>query len=378
MNTNHDATVSKQWAKRPADERFLNLASLQAAVAKRREHSQEIRESLGELAVILNEDGDDLRLALPGLDSPAEMTHYSFGSLCSRVGAPAGFFRNSLAHAPELAAECLNECITRADNEPIMPYVYRNGRTELRAATSPSYGRIYDADVVSAVARMNERDDNRWKVPGVLDWGTGIYNPHVDVTQETTTLYASDRDIFLFMVDDLNPIKVGTLDNGNDDLMFRGFYVWNSETGNASFGMACMYLRAVCANRILWGVEQKKEITFRHSQNAPGRFLREARPMLANFAQANTAAVVAGVEAAKAPVLPDERKDKIAWIMKHANVTQVRAVAALNAVEREEHRICRSVWDVAQGLTAVARRIPHQDQRVDLERAAKRILDKVA
>jgi hydroxypyruvate isomerase len=139
-----------------------------------------------------------------------------------------------------------------------------------------------------------------------------------------------------------------------------------------------MYLRAVCANRILWGVEQKKEITFRHSQNAPGRFLREARPMLANFAQANTAAVVAGVEAAKAPVLPDERKDKIAWIMKHANVTQVRAVAALNAVEREEHRICRSVWDVAQGLTAVARRIPHQDQRVDLERAAKRILDKVA
>lgn len=375
---NHDETVSKQWAKRPADQRYLDLGSLQTAVANRRQCSQEIREALGDLSIVLTPEGDDLRLALPGVNNEAEFTHYSFGSLCSRVGAPAGFFRDKLAQAPELAAETLNHCIAQADNEPIMPYVYSNGRTELRAATSPSYGRIYDADVVSAVARMNERDDNRWKVPGVLDWATRAHNPNVDVTTENTTLYASDRDIFLFLVDDKNPIKVGTLDNGNDDLMFRGFYVWNSETGNASFGMATMYMRAVCQNRILWGVEQKREITFRHSQNAPGRFLREARPLLNSFAQANTAAVIAGVDAAKAPILPDDRKDKIAWIMKNAGVTQVRAVACLNAVEREEHRVCRSAWDVAQGLTAVARRIPHQDQRVDLERAAKKILDKVA
>lgn len=375
---NHDETVSKQWAKRPADQRYLDLGSLQTAVANRRQCSQEIREALGDLSIVLTPEGDDLRLALPGVNNEAEFTHYSFGSLCSRVGAPAGFFRDKLSQAPELAAETLNHCIAQADNEPIMPYVYSNGRTELRAATSPSYGRIYDADVVAAVARMNERDDNRWKVPGVLDWATRAHNPNVDVTTENTTLYASDRDIFLFLVDDKNPIKVGTLDNGNDDLMFRGFYVWNSETGNASFGMATMYMRAVCQNRILWGVEQKREITFRHSQNAPGRFLREARPLLNSFAQANTAAVVAGVDAAKTPILPDDRKDKIAWIMKNAGVTQVRAIACLNAVEREEHRVCRSAWDVAQGLTAVARRIPHQDQRVDLERAAKKILDKVA
>jgi hypothetical protein len=29
----------------------------------------------------------------------------------------------------------------------------------------------------------------------VLDWSTGIYNPRVDITQNTTTLYASDRDL---------------------------------------------------------------------------------------------------------------------------------------------------------------------------------------
>ena len=44
--------------------------------------------------------------------------------------------------------------------------------------------------------------DTRWKVPGVLDWSTGVYNPDVEISRDTTTLYASDRDVFLFLVDD--------------------------------------------------------------------------------------------------------------------------------------------------------------------------------
>jgi hypothetical protein len=55
----------------------------------------------------------------------------------------------------------------------------------------------------------NGTGDTRWKVPGVLDWSTDVYNPRVDITQDTTTLYASDRDVFLFLVDDLNPIEAG-------------------------------------------------------------------------------------------------------------------------------------------------------------------------
>jgi hypothetical protein len=57
-------------------------------------------------------------------------------------------------------------------------------------------------------------------------WSTGVYNPHVDITQDTTTLYASDRDVFLFLVDDLNPIEAGRLPDGSPDLYFRGFYCW--------------------------------------------------------------------------------------------------------------------------------------------------------
>jgi hypothetical protein len=45
----------------------------------------------------------------------------------------------------------------------------------------------------------------------VLDWSTGVYNPDVEISRDTTTLYASDRDVFLFLVDDHNPIEAGRL-----------------------------------------------------------------------------------------------------------------------------------------------------------------------
>src|SRR5215207_5079578 len=94
------------------------------------------------------------------------------------------------------------------------------------------------------------------------------YNPRVDITAETTTFYASDRDVFVFLVDDLNPIEAGRLPDGSPDLFFRGFYAWNSEVGSRTLGIASFFLRAVCQNRTLWGVEQFEELTIRHSKYA--------------------------------------------------------------------------------------------------------------
>ena len=52
---------------------------------------------------------------------------------------------------------------------------------------------------------------------------------------------------------------------------FRGFYCWNSEVGAKTLGIASFYLRAVCQNRNLWGVEDFQEITIRHSKYAASR-----------------------------------------------------------------------------------------------------------
>ena len=143
-----------------------------------------------------------------------------------------------------------------------------DGRIELRAVTGPDYGRIWDHELVEAVMQIagDGTGDTRWKVPGLLDWSTMTHNPFVEVTKDTTTLYASDRDVFLFLVDDAHPIEAGRLPNGDPDLYFRGFYCWNSEVGSKTLGMASFYLRAVCMNRNIWGAEGFEEISIRHSQ----------------------------------------------------------------------------------------------------------------
>ena len=110
--------------------------------------------------------------------------------------------------------------LTNHRAEQVKTFETEDGRTELRAVTGPDYGRIHDHELVEAVQRIagNGTGDTRWKVPGVLDWSTGVYNPDVEISRDTTTLYASDRDVFLFLVDDHNTIEAGRLPDGSPDL----------------------------------------------------------------------------------------------------------------------------------------------------------------
>ena len=244
--------VSSEWFSRPADERYLSLSELQTVVRGRAERS---RTRTVESAAIRVEasrgDAERLTLMLPGEAAPLAPTHWSFGQLATLVGAPSTYLRQLPA---PLAAINLQYGLTSNRAEQIKTLEVKDGRVELRAVTSPDYGRIFDYELVAAVQRIagNGTGDTRWKVPGVLDWSTGIYNPQVDITKATTTLYASDRDVFLFLVDDLNPIEAGRLPDGSPDLYFRGFYCWNSEVGAKTLGIASFYLRAVCQNRNLW------------------------------------------------------------------------------------------------------------------------------
>jgi hypothetical protein len=244
--------VSSEWYSRPADERYLSLSDLFNAVHRRTERS---RTRTVETAAIRVEAGSDdaerLTLAIPGAERPVAPTHWSFGQLAGIVGAPATYLRQLPA---PLAGINLQYGLTSHRSEQIKTLEIEDGRVELRAVTGPDYGRIFDQELVAAVQRIagNGTSDTRWKVPGVLDWATGIYNPRVDITHDTTTLYASDRDVFLFLVDDLNPIEAGRLPDGSPDLYFRGFYCWNSEVGAKTPGIASFYLRAVCQNRNLW------------------------------------------------------------------------------------------------------------------------------
>lgn len=375
--------VSRQWANRTPDQRFTSLTALRDQVALWADQSFTKDIAPGNLMVKHTENND---LALHyGENAPMGLTNYAFQQLARLASAP-GYYLKDLP-AP-LAAVNLNYGLRAAAQKDQSLYIRNpapsfddSAASHLRGITSPRYGRIYDRDVVDAVMKVagNGTGDTRWKVPGTIDWGNahGVsYNPNVEITKENTTLYASDRDVFLFLVDDMHPIEVGKLDSGDPDLMFRGFYVWNSEVGDKTFGVATMYLRGVCQNRNLWGVEGFNELTFRHTAGAPGRFIEQAAPALETFSEGSTTKLIAGVKAAKAAKVSATDEERIEFLAKWGfSERQAKELIATSIAE--EGRPQESIWDHAQAITAQARKSPLQENRLAMEQAAGKILDKV-
>ncbi|CAB5220240.1 hypothetical protein UFOVP233_26 [uncultured Caudovirales phage] len=381
--------VSRQWANRTPDQRFTSLTELRAQVAQWADESFAKDITPGAMLVKPTEDND---LALHyGDAAPMGLTNYAFQQLSRLAGAP-GYYLKDLP-AP-LAAINLNYGLKAAAQKDQSLYI-RNpspsfdggaavpipNASHLRGITSPRYGRIYDRDVVDAVIKVagNGTGDTRWKVPGTIDWANahGVsYNPNVVITKENTTLYASDRDVFIFLVDDMHPIEVGKLNDGSPDLMFRGFYVWNSEVGDKTFGVATMYLRGVCQNRNLWGVEGFNELTFKHTAGAPNRFMDQAAPALQTFSDGSTTKLIAGVKAAKEAKVSKTDEERIEFLAKWG-FSEKQAKELIATAVAEESRPQESIWDHAQAITAHARKSPLQENRLAMEQTAGKMLDKV-
>lgn len=86
--------VSSEWFSRPADERYLSLSDLFAAVHTRTKRSR--TRTVQSAAIRVEANGDDterLALLLPGSGMPIAPTHWSFGQLASLVGAPGAYLR---------------------------------------------------------------------------------------------------------------------------------------------------------------------------------------------------------------------------------------------------------------------------------------------
>jgi hypothetical protein len=253
-------TASNQWASRPDDQRYLSLDDLAAAVSARRDLSRASNVCLDSLCVDNDQDGQILLTPPDGQFSPVPFTNWSFGQLASLVGAPAAYLRKLPAPLARVNLQYGLEGTDggRQDAKLLYrPSLESQTPGEVRAFTSTSYGRIWDAQVVAAVQRINQ--DNRWHVP--LKAYNGVNST------SATTLYASDRDVFVFLVDEARPIEL------DGQTYFRGFYTWNSEVGKAAFGLASFLYSYVCANRIIWGARDVEELRIRHTSLAPDRFV---------------------------------------------------------------------------------------------------------
>ena len=353
--------LNAQWSSRPNDQRFLTMQDLHASVLARRQTSRVHDVALEHLRVGV--DGEQVTLGAATGETYGKMTHWAFGQLAARAHAPAGYLRTL---PPELAAVNMQwslEHLTDDETRDGKVLTRQNGSLNSAAVTSPTYGRIWDADLTGAI--MSRVDLNAWKVPSA---SYSASDP-----KRATTLYASDRDVFVFLCNETAAIKIP----GEHADKFRGFYAYNSETGNGKMGIATFLYDHVCDNRIIWGMSEFGEIAIRHTSGAPMRFLAEAMPQLNKYLTSSPSGEENVIKAAQAREVGKDRASVVDWL-KSRGFAQSLAGRAYDGAEKEGIRNPRTLWGVVSGLTGAAREIGHTDDRVAIERKASALLDLVA
>lgn len=126
-------------------------------------------------------------------------------------------------------------------------------------------------------------------------------------------------------------------------------------------------------NRIVWGVQDFKEIRLRHTKSAPDRWLEEISPVLIEYSNASAQPIADTIREAQRKRVDDDLER---FLRNRFTTAEAKAIQA--AHEREEGRPIETIWDVVTGTTAHAKTIEHQDARVDLERKGGKLLDLVA
>lgn len=361
-------SASKQWATRPPDERFTNLNDLYEHVQQRHDRSVARVVPNRHMQVRPVEEDETRRSLAVTVNGQASVpTHWAFNNLAGLVGAPAGYLRNLPA---DIVADCLNYGYANRPVEEVGTMLVtdpQGGVPELACATGPNYGRIWNDDVVAKVMeRFGNGIDGQFTVPGE-------FGKPVNVTNENTTLYAGDRDMFVFLADERNRIEVPNRRGNMTGSLARGFLVWNSEVGAQTLGVATFLFDYVCCNRMIWGVEEHAEIRVRHTSGAPLRWLEEIAPALEAYAEASSLSITQAVENARRSRF--ENPDKLDEFLKSRFTKGQTAAIKLSFFNDEGERPMENLWDVAVGATAYARSLGNQDNRVAVERAAGKILE---
>jgi hypothetical protein len=363
--------ASNEWMTRPDDQRFPTLESLRDATQAYKDES--ISRDLGTVSLRLQADEEDGSVYLPSRQGRVLVTNYAFGQLAERAKAPAAYLRKlpatlaatnlqwGLEHNPDNQDAVARLLLTRPNGTPGI----------LRAATSTVYERIWNADVVAAIMRMNDRAGGVWQVP--LEAYNGL------ISKRSTTLYASDRDCFIFLTNENALIEMG-----ESVQLRRGFIVWNSEVGDRSLGFARFTYNMVCLNRQIHGVGNFEKLLIRHTASGPGRFAQELMPALTAYANQNTDAERSLITTARETRIANDKKDVVKWLVERG-FTKSQGESALLLSESGQDADGSpvgtdggdpmSVWNIVQGLTFMAQSIKHQDSRVALETKAGGLLD---
>lgn len=376
--------ASNQWATRPDDERFSTIEDLHAAVSGYR---QTAREAVVPFNSLRTEARDGEVVLVGKANTPARLTNWSFGQVAVGVGAPAAYLRTLPA---TLAVQNLNHGLAKTEDRTDRSLLlHANGDLLVRALTSEKYTRIWNSDITK---RLLALPSEGWQVPParpVRDGQKGARRAtEADVLRGAgfglsvnvgdliapAGLYASDHDLFVFMVNNDKRIS----EPGNPDGLARGFFVSNSEVGAASFAITRFLYRHVCGNHIVWGAQQVSELRIKHIGSADDRAFAQIHTELVKYANDSASDDEARILRTANFILgatKDEVLDRL-FSVKSLGLSRTKIEQAYDTVVECEPDTVNphSAWGIAQGLTRLSQNTPYADERVALDRAAGKVL----
>lgn len=336
------------WAVRPADERFPSLSALRNfLVARNVDSSDQVRDIRSSEFHCTN---NNLGIFVDG--TSATFTNWGFGQVSSALKVPRTFV-GSLS--PEVAATCLNDVVAR-NNGLTGPKNLLFRSDKIASVMGPNYGRVWDISVLDEIIESTK--ESPWHVPPARN----------SMGSDCSGLYASDRDMFVFMVNEDEKIEVGNA------LLSKGFFIWNSEVGDRSLGITTFLYNYVCGNHIVWGAEEVNELRIVHRRNAQERFSHEFLVALRQYTENKqlTDRIKDFVYATQKDRLLEGPEDLL-----NESLTKIFSESELKGAWNysiDEGDDPQTKWGLVQGLTAFARQKTYAADRVDLERRAGALL----
>lgn len=378
--------ASNEWANRPDDERYWNLADAYAAAEMDRVNSANGLCKASDLQAVV--EGDDVLLS--GERMKARLTNWSFGQLCIRANAPADYLAGL---TPDLAAKNLNHGL-HAENgkdKDVQVLIQKklDGLTA-RSINSPRYERLWDSTFLRGFMELESKQG--WRTPparpaagskkvrlatdaDVLEGAGNGLSIKVGDEIGPAGIYRGDRDMFIFMIDDDHVVE-----DGPNDRLARGFFFWNSEVGAKSFGAMTFLYRSVCGNHIVWDSRVTSEIRFRHvGELTQQRARRILEVEVKKYLEQSTADDVQRIQTAKYAMLGDDKDEVVNKLFGIRSLGIGRKVleSAFDSTT-EVHPVDgdpRSAWGMANGVTRISQSLPNQDVRAALDAKAGKILE---
>uniref|UniRef100_A0A6M3JR75 DUF932 domain-containing protein n=1 Tax=viral metagenome TaxID=1070528 RepID=A0A6M3JR75_9ZZZZ len=346
--------ANHQWSTRPDDEKFNNLHDLYNQTL---EYASMSKES------VVPWDGFDIipsekNLLMRGKQSGREavISNWAFGQLCSRAQAPAAYLRTL---PPQMASDNLNYGLVNARGSSLRDaklLFHTNGRLTLRALTTEAYSRLWNYEVAERLMELSDRYDLQ---PAKSTFRQRDPN-------EKPALYASDHDMFVFLMSKEREIEDG---------LFRGCIVVNSEVGDKSLGLMRFLFREICGNHIIWDASQIAEIKVRHVGHVRDTF-GEFSVSLRQYLDSSTYEEQQKMQAAKTFKIAASKEDVLDALFGNRRIGLTRKVleASYEAVNPDEDGDPNTVFGFVGGLTRHSQTIPYADQRTELDKGGRKIM----